>query len=66
MQRLCHTAGLHYANTQIALLYLNDGNLFQSQSVYIDARGKYAGGLGVLVARATFNTVCVLGTKLTD
>ncbi len=67
VQHLCHTvtltAATHYANTQITLLYLSDGNLFHSRRVYIDARGKYVGGF---VAQATFNTVCVLGTKLTD
>lgn len=51
VQHLRHTitltAATHYANTQITLLYLSDGNLFHSQRVYIDARGKYAGGLGV-------------------
>lgn len=70
MQHLCHTITLttasHYANTQIALLYLNDGNAFQSQPVYVDARGKYAGGFGVSAVQGTVSTVCVLGTKLTD
>ena len=50
VQYLCHTiratTAAHYASTQITLLYPSDGNLFQSQSVYVDARGKYAGGLG--------------------
>lgn len=71
VQNLCPTirptSATHYANPQITLLYLNDGSLFQSQSVSRDARGKYAGGFwGGLVAKATFNTVCVLGAKLTD
>lgn len=32
----------------------------------MDAGGKYAGGLGALLAGATFNVVCVLGTVFTD
>lgn len=46
-QHTANTTAAHYANTQITLLYLNGGNLFQSQSVYINARRKYAGGFGV-------------------
>lgn len=32
----------------------------------MDAGGKYAGGLGALLAGATLNVVCVLGTVFTD
>lgn len=46
-QHTANTTAAHYANTQIARLYLNGGNLFQSQPVYINARRKYAGGFGV-------------------
>lgn len=48
------------------LLYLNEGNLFQSQSSCTDASEKYAVGFWGLVAQASFNKVCLLGTTFTD
>lgn len=59
----CATAP-HYANMSTTL-YLNDVNWFQSVFLYRCQR-KICWWLGVLVAQAAFNIVCVLGTEITD
>ena len=58
-----NTTASHYANTVITLLYLNDGNLLQSQSVCIDARGNMLVVLGFSDAVDGLYSLCTCALR---